>query len=62
MGFVLATTIFGFVFITKKPEFHMPTFRYVVTLVVLFSLFCYQRELNDWGGALLRRENESGAR
>jgi hypothetical protein len=27
MGFVLAISIFGFVFITKKPGFQMPAFR-----------------------------------
>lgn len=57
MGFVLATSVFGFVFITQKPGFHMPAFRYVVTLVVLFSVFCYQHELDDLGKALSRREN-----
>lgn len=57
MGFVLATSVFGFVFITSKPGFHMPTSRYLVTIVALFAVFCYQRELDDLGGALSRRED-----
>jgi hypothetical protein len=51
MGFVFATSVFGFVFITQKPGFHIPVFRYVVTLVGLFSLYCYTRELECLGKA-----------
>jgi len=53
MSFVLATSIFGFVFITRKPEFQIPTFRYVVTIAGLFALFCYTQELEHLGRALI---------
>ena len=59
MGFVLATSVFGFVFITQKPGFHMPPFRYVVTIVVLFAVFCYQRELDALGKALSSKNTKS---
>jgi hypothetical protein len=61
MGFVLATSIFGFVFITQKPGFHIPAFRYVVTLVGLFSLYCYTRELERLGTTLLGQEKKPNA-
>jgi hypothetical protein len=57
MCFVLATSIFGFVFITRKPEFQIPTFRYVVTIAGLFALFCYTQELEKLGKSLLGKEN-----
>ena len=58
MGFVLATSIFGFVFITQKPEFHMPAFRYVITIVALFSLYCYTQELTRLGGAFIKHDEK----
>jgi hypothetical protein len=57
MSFVLATSVFGFVFITRKPEFQIPTFRYVVTIAGLFALFCYTQELEKLGKNLLGKEN-----
>jgi hypothetical protein len=57
MSFVLATSVFGFVFITRKPEFQIPTFRYVVTIAGLFALFCYTQELEKLGKSLLGKEN-----
>lgn len=57
MSFVLATSIFGFVFITRKPEFQIPTFRYVATIAGLFALFCYTQELESLGKCLLGKEN-----
>jgi uncharacterized BrkB/YihY/UPF0761 family membrane protein len=57
MSFVLATSIFGFVFITRKPEFQIPIFRYVVTIAGLFALFCYTQELENLGKNLLEKEN-----
>ena len=48
---------FGFVFITRKPEFQIPTFRYVVTIEGLFALFCYTQELENLGKCLLGKEN-----
>lgn len=58
MGFVLATSIFGFVFITHKPEFHMPAFRYAVTVVALFSVYCYTQELTRFGKAFINNEKK----
>ena len=45
MGFVLPTSVFGFVFVAQRAEFEIPIFKYVVMLLGLFSLFCYMREL-----------------
>jgi hypothetical protein len=59
MSFVFATSVFGFVFITEKPGFHIPVFRYVVTLVALFSLYCYVQELERLGKALVGREKKT---
>lgn len=56
--FTLATTVFGFVFITKKLGSQMPATRYLLTLTVLFSLFCYMQELKRLGTALLGREKK----
>jgi hypothetical protein len=53
MGFVLPTSIFGFVFIMKKLSLEIPAFRYGVILVGLFSLYCYVQELERLGRALL---------
>lgn len=58
IGFVLATSIWGFVFITQKPEFHMPAFRYVVTIVALFSLYCYAQELTRLGRAFIKYDGK----
>ena len=52
MGFVFATSVFGVVFIAQKPGFQLPAFRYLVTLVGLFSLYCYVQELERLGAAL----------
>jgi hypothetical protein len=58
MSFVFATSVFGFLFIMQKPGFHIPTFRYVVTLLGLFSLYCYTRELERLGSAFLSQEKK----
>lgn len=58
MSFVFATSVFGFVFITQKPGFHIPAFRYAVTLAGLFSLYCYVQELEHLGRALVGREKK----
>ena len=34
MGFVLPTSIFGFVFVARRPEFEIPVFGYIVILWV----------------------------
>jgi hypothetical protein len=44
MSFVLASAIFGFVFIVQRPDFHLPLSRYFLTLG-LFAFFCYTQEV-----------------
>ena len=56
MSFVFATSVFGFVFITQKSGFHIPAFRYIVTLGGLFSLYCYVQELERLGRTFAGRE------
>jgi hypothetical protein len=58
MSFVFATSIFGFLFITQRPGFHIPTSRYVITLLGLFALYCYVLEVERLGRAFLEREKE----
>lgn len=53
MSFVLATSIFGFVFIVRKPELQIPTSRYFILIFGLFALFCYTQELERLGRALI---------
>lgn len=53
MSFVLASSIFGFVFIMRNPEFQLPTFPYVVLIMGLFALFCYTQELERLGRGLI---------
>ncbi len=53
MSFVLATSVFGFVFIVRRPEFYIPTSRYIVVIIGLFALFCYTQKLEQLGRALL---------
>ena len=57
MSFVFATSVFGFMFITQKPGFQIPAFRYVITLLGLFALYCYIQELERFGRALLGQRN-----
>ena len=58
MNFVFATSVFGFLFIAQKPGFYIPPFRYIVTLVGLFSLYCYVQELERLGRAFFVREKK----
>jgi hypothetical protein len=53
MSFVLATSIFGFVFIVRRPEFQIPASRYFALIIGLFALFCYTQELEQLGRALI---------
>jgi len=53
MSFVLATSIFGFVFIVRRPELYVPTSRYFVLVIGLCALFCYIQELEEFGRALI---------
>jgi hypothetical protein len=45
MSFLLATAIFGFVFIVQRPELNLPVSRYLITLMGLFAYFCYALEV-----------------
>ena len=53
MSFVLATAVFGFVFIVRRPEFQIPASRYFAVIIGLFALFCYTQELEELGRALV---------
>ena len=53
MSFVLATSIFGFAFIVRRPELQVPGSRYAVLLIGLFALFCYTQELEQLGRAFI---------
>jgi hypothetical protein len=53
MSFVLATSVFGFVFIVRRPEFQIPASRYFIVIIALFALFCYTQELEQLGRALI---------
>jgi hypothetical protein len=55
MLFVFATSVFGIVFIAQRPGFQIPAFRYVVTLIGLFSLYCYMQELERLGRAFVEK-------
>ena len=41
MVYVLPTSIFGFLFVAQRAQFHIPVYQYGVILLALFSLFCY---------------------
>src|ERR1700730_18377597 len=49
MSFVLATGIFGFVFIMQRPEFRIPVSRYLLLLAGLFAFYCYTQETERLG-------------
>lgn len=53
IGFVLPTSIFGFVFVAQRPEFEISAFEYLAILLGLFSLYCYVRELERLGRAFI---------
>ena len=59
MSFVFATSVFGFLFITQKSGFELTPFRYAVTLLGLFSLYCYVQEVERLVKAFLGSERES---
>jgi hypothetical protein len=60
MLFLLATAIFAFVFITQRPEFHIPVSRYFLTLAGLFSLFCYTQEVEKFAKSLIETLTKAG--
>ena len=59
LSFVVATSIFSFVFIAKRLEGQMDAARYILTVVGLFSLFCYMLELQRFGSALIGAEEKA---
>ena len=61
MSFVFPTSIFGFLVFAQKPGFQIPAFRYVAVLMGLFALYCYTRELDRFGNALLGEEKKANA-
>ena len=38
LGFVLPTSIFGFLFVAQRPEFEIPVYQYLIILLGLFSI------------------------
>lgn len=57
MSFVFASSVFSVVFITQRYTVSIPILRYAVTLLGLFSLFCYVLELERLGRALRGQGN-----
>jgi hypothetical protein len=65
MSFVLATSVFGFVFIVRRPELQIPASRYFLVIIALFALFCYTQELEQLGRSWIgpdpgKKTGESG--
>jgi len=58
VSFVVATSVFSFVFIVNKLAAQMDAARYVLTVAALFSLFCYMLELQRFGSALIGPEEK----
>ncbi len=53
MSFTLATSIFSLVFIAKKLNLQLSPTGYILTIVGLFSLFCYMQETQRLGNTIL---------
>ena len=56
MTFVLATSIFGFIFITRRPELQFAVPGYMVALLSLFCWFCFTQDLQQLGRSLIGPE------
>jgi hypothetical protein len=52
-GFVFVTSVFSLVFLMPEPGLSIPVGRYVVTILGMFSVFCYTLELARFGRRLL---------
>jgi hypothetical protein len=61
MSFLLATAVFGFVFIVRRPELNLPASRYFLTLALLFAYFCYTQEVERLGKSLIETGYEPGS-
>src|SRR5262245_31303486 len=55
LGFILVSGVFSLVFLAPRPGFSIPVGRAVVTTLGIFAMFCYTRELERVGRALLAR-------
>jgi len=60
LTFVFVAAVFGFTFIVRKNGFELPASRYVLLILLLFSLYCYNRELGRWGQAFEARKPAAG--
>ncbi len=58
LSFLLATTVFSFVFFAQKLASRMPPGRYVLMIIGLFSLFCYMQELQRLGKRLIGQKRD----
>jgi hypothetical protein len=47
------TGVFTFLFVLPRPESSIPAGRYAITVLAMFSTFCYALELERFGRALL---------
>lgn len=53
LSFLFATSAFGYIFITGNVDLEISWMRYLVFALGLFSLFCFVRELEKLGNAML---------
>jgi hypothetical protein len=53
LGFILASGVFSLVFLAPRAGFSLPAGRSIITILGLFAVFCYTRELERLGCALL---------
>ena len=53
LSFLFATSAFGYIFITGNVNFEISWLRYLVFTLGIFSLFCFVRELEKLGNAML---------
>ena len=53
LSFLFATSAFGYIFITGNIDLEISWMRYLVFTLGLFSLFCFVRELEKLGNAML---------
>lgn len=56
MSFVLATSIFAFIFITRRPELQFAVPGYLVALLALFCWFCFTQDLQRLGHIMIGPE------
>lgn len=53
LGFVLATSLFFFIFLARKSGLDIPDFNYIVIVAGMFSLYCYTREFERLASSFL---------